>query len=675
MTGNGPRKQQKRLGVVASKRIRSAGEIAQRLERLLGNLPGMAYRCLNEPTWPMEFVSEGCEALTGYLAEAMISGDVVFGLLIVAEDRDRVWLAVQNAVAADTPFRLTYRIEHADGGVRWLWEQGRGVRGDDGEVVALEGFICDITETENARAEAESTRFRLRESEARHRGMMEQASDGIILGDHDLVIHDVNQRTAEMLLRTRASLIGLPFVELVEPEDVKATPIQRLALFDRRSLLIERRLIRGDGSVGTYEISSRVLEDGSVLAIMRDTSLRRAAEEDRIRALRDMLETKRLASLGLLAGGVAHDFNNLLATISGSAELALLEWPEGVPGRARIERALLAAERAHALTRQLMSYAGGAVDAAAPLDLDAVLAEIPLLLKLPLGADARLRIEAHGALPAIDGEASRLRQMAMNLVLNAAESLEGGPGYVIMRTAIDDGPPTTTGVAERVGPSAVVGGGAFVRFEVEDNGCGIAPSALDAAWEPFVSSKGPGRGLGLAAVVGIVQSHHGELRISTFPGAGTHVRVWLPVSAAALPPVEPGVKAELSPLSGRLLVVDDDNVVRAVVCEMCRALGLETAEASSGEDCLARLTTDRRGFDAVLLDVTMPGMGGVAAWQALALRWPAMPVIFVSGQSIPELKIGLGHLRPRFLLKPFGIHKLRATLADLIARSDRRPKV
>jgi two-component system cell cycle sensor histidine kinase/response regulator CckA len=205
------------------------------------------------------------------------------------------------------------------------------------------------------------------------------------------------------------------------------------------------------------------------------------------------------------------------------------------------------------------------------------------------------------------------------------------------------------------------------RFEVEDNGCGIAASALTAAWEPFVSSKGPGRGLGLAAVVGIVHSHRGELRISTYPGAGTLVRVWLPAGEGATVAGEPGRPTALAPLSGRVLVVDDEDAVREVIAELCAALGLETEQAASGEDCLARLTTDRRGFDVVLLDVTMPGIGGVAAWEAFALSWPKLPVVLMSGQPIPKLPERAGRLTPSFLLKPFGLDRLRAVLADAIA--------
>ncbi len=632
-------------------------DLARRHATLLGNLPGMAYRCANTPEWPMELVSEGAEPLTGHSAEAFLSGRVQFGDLIVPEDQEAVWAAVQAAVEKHEPFRITYRIRHADGSIRHIWEQGRGVFDEDGRLLALEGFICDVSDAERARADAERARAeveaaigRLHESEAISRTILERASDGIMLGDPELRIIEANQRMATMLGVSRASLVGRNYVDLLHPDDLRDRPLFLSELQAHGSLLIERRMLRGDGSYGHFELSIRQLEDHGVIAIVRDISARRDKEDATLARLRDVLMAEHQSHLELLVHGVGHDFNNLLAAILGSAELLRHRWPASFEGFEHVERVLFAAQRASVLVRQLMSVTGDAVDATTELALPALVDEALALLPPALASRARVEVVVPDALPAVRGDAVGVQRVLSNLLTNAIEAQPSGGGHVWVEAT---GQPLPDGQ-----------GRPAVCVEVRDDGVGLdAAIGADAAQKPYVSTKGTGRGIGLAAVRGIVRAHRGHFVIEPRAGGGTSARFWLPVDDGH-PPETPPVPMPTTSASGprRVLVVDDEVDVRSVLMQLCVALGWEADGAESGEAALQALGDPAARPECVLLDVTMPGMGGVAAAEAILARWPEQRVVMMSGQPITSLRLAQHATEPAFLLKPFGLDRLRAAL-------------
>ncbi|MEY3012894.1 MAG: hypothetical protein RIT45_1629 [Pseudomonadota bacterium] len=632
-------------------------ELARRHATLLGNLPGMAYRCANSPDWPMEIVSEGAEALTGHSADAFLSGRVQYGELIVSEDRDAVWSAVQAAVERQEPFRITYRIEHADGSIRHIWEQGRGVFDADGQLLALEGFICDVSDAERARAEAERARTeteaamqRLHESEAISRTILERASDGIMLGDPELRIVEANQRMAAMLGVHRDALVGRHYVDLLHPDDLRDRPLFLSELQAHGSLLIERRMVRGDGSYGHFEISVRQLEDQGVIAIARDISARREKEDATLAGLRDALMAEHQSHLELLVHGVGHDFNNLLAAILGSAELLRHRWPASSEGFEHVERVLFAADRASVLVRQLMSVAGDAVDATTALPMAELVEEALALLPPALASRVQVEVAVADPLPPVRGDAVGIQRVLSNLLTNAIEAQQGGTGHVWVQVSAQPVPDGSDRPA--------------VCVEVRDDGVGFDSAiGADAAQKPYVSTKGTGRGIGLAAVRGIVRAHRGHFALVPRAEGGTSARFWLPVAdaqAAEAPRTPPPTAT--TDRARRVLVVDDELDVRSVLMQLCTALGWEADGVESGEAALRALQQASEPPECVLLDVTMPGMGGVAAAEAIVARWPEQRVVMMSGQPISSLRLAQRSTEPPFLLKPFGLDRLRAAL-------------
>jgi PAS domain S-box-containing protein len=258
-----------------------------------------------------------------------------------------------------------------------------------------------------------------------------------------------------------------------------------------------------------------------------DITARKLAEESADRLEQKMRETQKLDSLGVLAGGIAHDFNNLLSVMLGNASLARLEAAETPANVARLDSIITAADRAAELCRQLLAYAGKGSFSLTRLNLNTLVTETTRLLELSISKRARLEFALAPALPVIEGDASQLQQIIMNLVINASEALgEGNAGTIRLATSVVQLPQSGT---ESTGPVAELAPGDYVLLEISDTGCGMTPEVLARIFDPFFTTKFTGRGLGLAAVQGIVRTHQGALRVSSISGEGSAFHIYLPV--------------------------------------------------------------------------------------------------------------------------------------------------
>lgn len=256
---------------------------------------------------------------------------------------------------------------------------------------------------------------------------------------------------------------------------------------------------------------------------------RRQEEAERLEQQRKILQTQKLESLGVLAGGVAHDFNNLLTAIMGNANLVQMDLPKGSPLHAPLEEIEQASARAANLCRQMMAYAGTGPHRFEALDLSRLLKEVEPLLSVSLGKSIQLEMELAQPLPAIRADAMQLRQVALNLVVNAVEAIEPKAGVIRMSTR--EVALTTAELRQRFHAPDLVGG-RYVVWEVCDTGCGMSPEVRAHACEPFFTTKFTGQGLGLAAVHGIVRSHHGALQVESAEGAGCTLSLVFPVLVA-----------------------------------------------------------------------------------------------------------------------------------------------
>jgi PAS domain S-box-containing protein len=415
---------------------------------------------------------------------------------------------------------------------------------------------------------------------------------------------------------------------------------------------------------------------GIGMAVIEITE-RKQAEEAHIALERKLLETQKLESLGVLAGGIAHDFNNLLVAILGNAELALLDLPAGSPAADSIKNVQVASRRAAELTGQMLAYSGRGRFKVEPVQLSALVDELAALLHASIPKRVLLQTDLAPNLPLVDADATQLRQVVMNLVINAAEAIGESGGVVMIATSArhaDTAYLATTYLAPNLPP------GQYVALEIADTGAGMDQATLDRIFEPFFTTKFTGRGLGMAAVLGIVRGHHGALKIDSAPGRGTTVTVLLPVARGpedshrpgaiddgdARPLAPSGLAPELRRYAPTVLVVDDEQSVREISQRVLERLGYNALVAEDGTAGLALYRANAPSIAAVLLDLTMPQMSGEEVYQTLCQTDPDARVVVMSGYSADEIRMRFpASARLRFLQKPFTPTALDQALREI----------
>ncbi len=434
---------------------------------------------------------------------------------------------------------------------------------------------------------------------------------------------------------------------------------------------------RDGGRVLTEATLARFLDrDGrpvGVLGISRDITGRARAEQDRLALERKLQETQKLESLGVLAGGIAHDFNNLLTGILGNASLARLDSPPGTPIEASIGQIETAALRAADLCRQMLAYSGKAQFVVEPIHIDRLIEETARLLHLSLSKKATLTLDLAPDLPAILGDSTQLRQVFMNLVMNASEAIGKQAGSITVTAR------TTVATPERLASCHTTGehpSGPSLEVRIADTGCGMPPETLSRIFDPFFTTKFTGRGLGLSAVLGIVRGHNGALDVVSEPGHGTTFTVLLPLAPVA--PLAPATAIPPPPAAhpewhgtGTVLVADDEEPVRDVLANMLERLGFEVVAANDGVEAVDRFRLNPARFAAVLLDVSMPRQDGVETLRAIHHLRPDTPVLLISGHGSGELREQLGEDQLAGIVpKPFTTPTLREALQKALNRSD-----
>ena len=390
--------------------------------------------------------------------------------------------------------------------------------------------------------------------------------------------------------------------------------------------------------------------------------VRREREEQELRARRQ--EGQRLESLGMMASGIAHDFNNLLVGVLGNAELLLMDADADAPRQEHLAQIREAAERAAALTAQMLAYSGRGFLSTAPIDLAQLVQRMRTLL--PTLVPPRTMVEyVLDAVPRVTGDAAQLHQVVSAMCVNAGEALDDGGGTVTIRTGTCDLTPTDL-------PSLIPNDGAapgpYAFVEVRDTGCGMDADTVTRIFDPFFSTKFTGRGLGLAAVHGIVRAHEGVIRVTSTPGEGTTVALFFPVAEAAATPRRTcaGPATEWRG-SGTVLVVDDEEHIRDIASSFLEQMGFTVLTACDGREGVACFADHAADITAVLLDFTMPHMMGDAVYAELRRRAPELPITIMSGYTANDIPIEFAQdTHARFLAKPFRAQALTDTLRELL---------
>jgi two-component system cell cycle sensor histidine kinase/response regulator CckA len=407
--------------------------------------------------------------------------------------------------------------------------------------------------------------------------------------------------------------------------------------------------------------------DGSVKAvacITMDITDRRRIEEEKRRLHAQFLHAQKLESLGVLAGGIAHDFNNLLVAVLGNAGLMLRQLPPDSPLRVHAQGIETAAQRAAEVARQMLAYSGKARFAVESVDLNHLLRETAELLRLSVSRRAALVYEFAPEIPVTRADPTQLRQVVMNLLTNASESMESRPGRITLRTG------STTMTAEAIG--RCIGGteappGDYVFLEVEDEGVGMSSETMNRVFDPFFTTKLTGRGLGLAGVFGIVRGHRGCIALTSREERGTTFRILLPVARTLAPaPYTRQLRAESAdriPRQGLVLVVDDEPDVRRVAAQMMASFGLETIEADDGFEAIRCADQLRGRLVAILLDMTMPVVDGREVCTRVRKMGIDVPIVLTSGYEV-DVTTETAEPNVHFLAKPYSLRDLTRVLSQ-----------
>jgi signal transduction histidine kinase/ActR/RegA family two-component response regulator len=406
--------------------------------------------------------------------------------------------------------------------------------------------------------------------------------------------------------------------------------------------------------------------EGAVLMFVDITDRKRAEEERRSLEAR-VQHAQKLESLGILAGGIAHDFNNLLTGILGNVSLALDGLAEDAPLLGNLRRVERAAERAAELTNQMLAYAGKASFVVGPLSLNAVVRDLVPLLGSSVSKKAQLDYELDPTLPDIEGDRSQIEQVVMNLITNASDALDSGEGRIRIRTGSTE---------SELGGARRGDGGEWVFLEIADTGSGMDEPTRQRIFEPFFTTKFTGRGLGLAAVQGIVRGHGGRIRVESRVGDGTRFVVLLPVAASLARSVDLATDAEPRAVgAGTVLVIDDEEAVREVAATALELAGYDVLSASDGLEGVALFEAHCETIVAVLLDASMPRMGGEDALARIRAFAGQVPVLVISGHSERDAVARFeGAGIEGFLQKPFRAEQLVAKVHRLAAaRGSRAP--
>jgi signal transduction histidine kinase len=385
-------------------------------------------------------------------------------------------------------------------------------------------------------------------------------------------------------------------------------------------------------------------------------TVRKLAEEQRLKLDRRLFHAQKLESMGVLAGCIAHDFNNILMAIIGNADLALLHIEKGSPALENLQRIGQAAARAADLTKQMLAYSGQGRFVVESLDLNLLLEKMLPLLEVSISKKAALRLNLHHPLPAVMADATQIHQIVMNLVINASEAIEDNSSVIDIATGCVE---CDRNYLKDVWLDQNLSEGLYVYLEVADTGCGMDKETMAQLFDPFFTTKLTGRGLGMAAVLGIVEGHKGAIKVYSEPGKGTTFKVLLPASGRPADAFSHDVRADQWKGSGTVLLVDDEETVRGIGAEMLRELGFTPITANDGLEAIG-IFKRMPDIALVILDLTMPRMDGGECLRELLRLDPKVKVILTSGygeQEVTEKFAGQG--LSGFIQKPYRLSVLR----------------
>lgn len=633
---------------------RRAEEALRQSAEIINSSPAVAFLWKNAEGWPVEFVSENTEKTFGYSVEEFLSGDVPYVQIVHPDDKERVAQEVSDFSADDslTAFRHEpYRIVAKDGTVRWIDDRTTIRRNAQGRITHYQGIVLDITKQMQAEE-------RLRERENFFSGTLNDMLTFVAVLEPDGKIIFINNTALDIAGIKLKDLRGETLYDTFwwqYSEEARQTIKNDIEECRSKKILsheIEIQIARGNLTWIDFSMHPIIDESGKVeylVAEARDITEHKKAEEEKANLEAELNQAQKMEAVGRLAGGVAHDFNNMLSVIRGYAELMRQMMSPNDPLLNDLKEIEKAANRAADITRQLLAFSRKQVIAPKIVELNSIIADMKKMIARLIGEDIDILFVPGPDLWKTKVDPSQIDQIMANLAVNARDAMPDG-GKLTIETAnviFDE-----AYCAEHTGFVP----GWFVMLAVSDDGTGMDKETQTHIFEPFFTTKGEGAGtgLGLSTVYGIAKQNNGFVNVYSEPGQGTTFKVYLPISADEGKRAERPPEKRLSPVAGKILLAEDDEMVRNLAKAMLESIGYTVLAAEHPQDALTLCEKGETDIDLLLTDVIMPGMSGKELRDAIEALMPGIKTLFMSGYTANVIAHqGVLEEGINFIQKPF----------------------
>jgi PAS domain S-box-containing protein len=655
-------------GIVVMSRRRNSDEIGLRDSEDRLNL---AMSGANDGLWDWNLVtnevyySPRWKSMLGYEPDELKNTIETWKQLVHPDDQGPTLELVRDLVEGRIDkFEVEFRMCHKDGSLRQILSRA-SLYANEGQA-RLVGTHVDITERKLAEMELCLKEDRLRRSQQiTHTGTWE-----LNLESNALYWSDEIYRIFE-LEQTGFGADYPAFLEAIHPDDrdMVNTAYQK-SLENRTLYSVDHRLLFPDYRVKwVHEECETTFDEAGKplisLGTVQDITVWRKAEEDRRCLEQQMQQVQKLESLGVLAGGIAHDFNNILMAIIGNADLALMRINKESPAVENLQRIEQAAARAADLAKQMLAYSGKGKFVVENLNLNILLEEMLHMLEVSISKKAVLRLNQHQSLPSVEADGTQMRQIVMNLVINASEAIGDRSGVIAITTGCMD---CDQSYLKNVWLEENLTTGLYVYLEIADTGCGMDKETQAKLFDPFFTTKFTGRGLGMSAVLGIVRGHKGAIKVYSELNRGTTFKILLPASDRPADLFNGNSYHDNWKGCGTVLLVDDEETVRGIGKEMLHELGFTTITANDGREAV-EVFKNTPAITFVILDLTMPHMDGEQCFRELKQMNPDVKVIMSSGynqQEVTQKFVGKG--LAGFIQKPYKLSVLREAIKTIGSR-------
>lgn len=592
------------------------------------------FKWRNQENWPVEYVSANVKNMLGYSDDEFVDGSLIYSKLIHKDDIDRVFSEVTQGMESDDNhfFHEPYRLKGKNNKFIWIDDHTSIIRDNENNITHFLGYVIDITNIKTLEAS-------LKTSEQKYKTVADFTNDWEYWENTDFTLNYVSPACKKITGYSPEEFINKPklLLDIIVDEDKNIwkvhckneekthDPIQyRIKTKDNDIVWIEHVCQKAYSENKTY-LGYR--------ASNRDITERILYENEKIEMEKKIQHSQKLESLGILAGGIAHDFNNLLTAILGNADLAKKKLSPVSPSMKNIERVIETAHRAADLSNQMLAYSGKGRFVLEDISLSEIVEEMTHLLEVSISKKAIIKYEFAYNIPPIEGDATQIRQIIMNLITNASEAIGDRSGYISINTGVMD---CDDNYISQCRITKDVKAGRFSYIEVADSGLGMSKTTIDKLFDPFFTTKFTGRGLGMSAVLGIIRGHNGTIKVYSEEKKGTTIKVLFPALDRTLDEINKAnykKQPDIENIEGTVLIADDEESVLSVASEMVEAFGLKVVTAKDGREALEIYRKNIKTIDLIILDLTMPRLDGEQAFRELRLINPDIPIIMSSGYN------------------------------------------